>query len=512
MVMVAESQTGNPVCSPLQHLQFSTMAAVDDAPKRSIKFKITSKELRLGSEDKSCENMTMIGNNESRDGVTANGKSIKVNFSTSGNSSKRKHGMILECQREKKARMDRSFKQQCRSILRSLMEHPHGIAFNQPVDPVKLKVPDYFSIVTKPMDLGTIKQKLERDTYFNAEEFASDVRLTFSNAMLYNPPGNYVHNFAKELNGVFNRRWKLMETKLKCTGKTLEQLCNLDEIVKNGCTLVKIVHKDDGNLSAYAAANRKQPFDSPAVKCATCGGLMCQCSLRRCSIKPSSSERSSDRDRCADSKSDYAIKYPMMSHTRELKLDSDGHTSVSNEDNLQQSVSSPPTTAAIDEGWTSLGNMSPNKALRAAMLKSRFADTIFRAKHQSLLDHDKKINPVNQEKERERLERLQHADKARIAAEFKAAEAASRMKAEAELKMQREREREAARIAVEKMVKTVDIEENRDIMEDLEAIMGAINNGNLRNPLEQLGLYIKDDYMEDDEDAILRGEEGEILS
>lgn len=62
------------------------------------------------------------------------------------------------------------------------------------------------------------------------------------------------------------------------------------------------------------------------------------------------------------------------------------------------------------------------------------------------------------------------------------------------------------------MVKTVDIEENRDIMEDLEAIMGAINSGNSRNPLEQLGLYIKGDYMEDDEDAILRGEEGEILS
>ncbi|CAI9787019.1 unnamed protein product [Fraxinus pennsylvanica] len=487
------------------------MAAVDNTPKRSIKFKITSKGLRHESADKSRENMTMIVNNESRDGVTANGKSITVNFSTSGNSNKRKHGMILKCQREKKVRMDNSFKKQCRSILRSLMEHPHGFAFNQPVDPVELKIPDYFSIITEPMDLGTIKHKLEGNTYFNAVEFASDVRLTFSNAMLYNPPGNYVHNFAKELNDFFNKRWKLMEMKLKCTGRNFEQLCNLDEMKKNGPTLVKIVHKDDGNLSACVTANGKQPLDSPAVECAICGGLMCQCSLRRCSIKPSSSVRSSDRDQCADSKSDYAIKYPVTSHTGELKLDSDGHESVSNGDNFQQSPSSPPTTAAIDEGFTSLGYMSPNKALRAAMLKSRFADTIFRAKHQSLLDHAKKINSVNQEKERERLERLQCADRARIAAEFRAAEAASRMKAETELKMQREREREAARIAVEKMVKTVHIDENQGIMEDLEAIMGAISSGDLRNPLEQLGLFIKDDYMEDDEDAILR-EEGEILS
>lgn len=189
--------------------------------------------------------MTIV-NNESRDRVTTNGKSIPGDFSrsTSENSNKRKPRVILECRREKRQRLNQSFKQQCRSILRSLMEHPHGFAFDQPVDdPVKLKIPDYFSIVTKPMDLGTIKQKLERDTYFNAEEFASDVRLTFSNAMLYNPPGNYVHNSAKELNGVFNRRWKLIETKLKCTGRTLEQLCNLDEMEKNGPTLVKIVHK-----------------------------------------------------------------------------------------------------------------------------------------------------------------------------------------------------------------------------------------------------------------------------
>lgn len=62
------------------------------------------------------------------------------------------------------------------------------------------------------------------------------------------------------------------------------------------------------------------------------------------------------------------------------------------------------------------------------------------------------------------------------------------------------------------MTKTVDIDENREIMEELEAIMGAISSGNLKNPLEQLGLHIKDDYIEDDEEAVLQGEEGEILS
>ncbi|XP_022848551.1 transcription factor GTE12-like [Olea europaea var. sylvestris] len=541
-----------------------------DTVKRSIKFKITSKGIRHESEEKSCENMMGMVNNECRQGVTANGKS------TSGNSNKRKPGVILECRREKKQRMEQSFKKQCGIILRLLMGHPHGFAFNQPVDPVKLKIPDYFSIITKPMDLGTIKSKLEGNKYLDVEEFASDVRLTFSNAMLYNPPGNFVHNFAKELNDLFCSRWKLLETKMKSTGGNLEQLCILEGTEKNGqdtkpilekkgqnatlscldkasvrislvnrgplsleekknlrkelvkissgkmttartrksgCpVLVKTVHKDNGNRSAFAAANRKQPFDSPAVECTTCGSLMCHCSLRRCSVKPSSSERSSHRDLCGESKTDRGVKDVVPSHTRGLKQDSDGHERVLDEDNFQQSGSSPASAAAIDEGWTSLVHMSPNKALRAAMLKSRFSDTIFRAKHQNLLDHHNKINPVNRLKERERLERQQREDKAKIEAEIRAAEAASRMRVEADLNMQHKRAREAARIAIEKMVKTVDIDENREVLEDLEAIMGAISGGNLRNPLEKLGLYLKDDYVEEeDEAAILQGEEGEIL-
>lgn len=44
------------------------------------------------------------------------------------------------------------------------------------------------------------------------------------------------------------------------------------------------------------------------------------------------------------------------------------------------------------------------------------------------------------------------AEKARIEAQLKAAEAASRMKAEKELKLQREKEREAARTALQKVV------------------------------------------------------------
>jgi E1A/CREB-binding protein len=32
--------------------------------------------------------------------------------------------------------------------------------FHKPVDPEELEIPDYFDVVTKPMDFSTIKNKL----------------------------------------------------------------------------------------------------------------------------------------------------------------------------------------------------------------------------------------------------------------------------------------------------------------------------------------------------------------
>ncbi|KAH6687717.1 hypothetical protein F5X68DRAFT_6213 [Plectosphaerella plurivora] len=57
--------------------------------------------------------------------------------------------------------------------------------FREPVDPVKDQVPDYFERVTTPMDLMTIKGKMDANKYTNAEEFAEDVRTIFRNCYDY---------------------------------------------------------------------------------------------------------------------------------------------------------------------------------------------------------------------------------------------------------------------------------------------------------------------------------------
>lgn len=48
------------------------------------------------------------------------------------------------------------------------------------------QVPDYFSVIEKPMDLTTIKDKLDAGEYSRDEDVIQDVALVFLNCFTYN--------------------------------------------------------------------------------------------------------------------------------------------------------------------------------------------------------------------------------------------------------------------------------------------------------------------------------------
>jgi len=99
-------------------------------------------------------------------------------------------------------------KVKCLEVLKVLQSHQHGWVFNTPVDPVELGLPDYFEVIKRPMDLGTIRKKLENGCYHSLEEFHGHVLLTFDNAMVYNPEGSVVFNMAKEMNAKFKMEYE----------------------------------------------------------------------------------------------------------------------------------------------------------------------------------------------------------------------------------------------------------------------------------------------------------------
>lgn len=77
--------------------------------------------------------------------------------------------------------------------------------FAAPVDPVALNIPDYHSVIKKPMDLRTVKEKLDNSQYENAKEFESDVRLMFANCHKYNGVDHPIRHTARTLEGIFDQ-------------------------------------------------------------------------------------------------------------------------------------------------------------------------------------------------------------------------------------------------------------------------------------------------------------------
>ncbi|XP_063635647.1 histone acetyltransferase p300-like [Cydia splendana] len=89
--------------------------------------------------------------------------------------------------------------------LEKLFRLDESAPFRQPVDAQALGIPDYFDIVTKPIDLSTIKMKLDRGEYKDPWEYVDDVWLMFDNAWLYNRKNSRVYRYCTKLSEVFEQ-------------------------------------------------------------------------------------------------------------------------------------------------------------------------------------------------------------------------------------------------------------------------------------------------------------------
>ncbi|TDH72718.1 hypothetical protein CCR75_002517 [Bremia lactucae] len=117
-------------------------------------------------------------------------------------------------------------------LLQKLMDSEYGWTFNNPVDPVQWNIPDYFDIIKCPMDLGTIKKRLENEHYNSVEAFAGDVRLVFENCIAYNSSTNKFNIAAKQLLASFNKslaafKHQLEKQLFKRCEQRREEMCQL---------------------------------------------------------------------------------------------------------------------------------------------------------------------------------------------------------------------------------------------------------------------------------------------
>lgn len=540
-------------------------------------------------------------------------------------------------------------KKQCENLLKKMMAHHHGWVFKKPVDVVALKIPDYFNVIKNPMDLGTIKEKLGSGKYTSPLEFLADVRLTFSNAMTYNPPGNDVHVMADVLRKFFELRWKAIEKKLpnnsqqhfeemdlvkpippskkrKITSIQQEPLPEVKLVMTNeekhnlsreleahlgdlpdniidflrehsssgneagedeieididnldNDTLFKLRKMLDDHVHEQQNHGKAEPCviellhesglsnstmqlyrgNDPVDEDIDIGGNEPPVSSYTPDEKEKGTSKKSDigtasrtsSDSSGNGQNDNKATTPLEVSQNNLAgayLEEKAGTTTSDlidnqsisgldqvEHMSQQKPNSVESDSQKDDGDSAPNSrpVSPGKLYRAALLKNRFADTIFKAREKTL-NQVEKGDPEKLRREKEELENQKRREKARLQAAAEAAEnARKRAEAEAALEAKRKRdlEREAARQALLKMEKTVEIDESSRFIEDLEMLstvnpeqlsisadetspdhgplsldtLGSFKFG-ASNPLEQLGLYMKRDEHEEEED-----DEGEL--
>lgn len=142
----------------------------------------------------------------------------------------------------------------CEIVRQTLYMQTVSAPFNAPVDTTQKGLEDYTQIVKQPMDLGTIKQKLDSGGYEGDggyERFASDVRLVWENAILYNGEESEIGRAAIALSDIFEQDYRRFvvgriqanEQRVEgCKKATSDLLDRVDRHTQSSASYVDIVH------------------------------------------------------------------------------------------------------------------------------------------------------------------------------------------------------------------------------------------------------------------------------
>ncbi|XP_076040531.1 protein polybromo isoform X16 [Oratosquilla oratoria] len=99
-----------------------------------------------------------------------------------------------------------TFRRRAKILFKTLMDYMTEDG-RQPIIPFIEKpsakdYPDYYDIITHPVDMESIESKIKGDKYANEEELVADIRLMFNNCRVYNEEGSAIFEDAKTLERV----------------------------------------------------------------------------------------------------------------------------------------------------------------------------------------------------------------------------------------------------------------------------------------------------------------------
>ncbi|CAN9506781.1 unnamed protein product [Ophioblennius macclurei] len=179
--------SGNEVTTGSSSLDtfYDEQPADGDKPKDKKKKKKKDKERSQGSpeEDKGKKKMT-----KKKKGQDGDGDDDREQSRTPIRSELDK----LEAEKEQTP-----LQEALNQLIRQLQRKDPSAFFSFPV--TDLIAPGYSSIIRRPMDFSTMKEKVKKEFYQSVDELKGDFRVMCENAMIYNKPETIYHKAARKL-------------------------------------------------------------------------------------------------------------------------------------------------------------------------------------------------------------------------------------------------------------------------------------------------------------------------
>lgn len=186
-----------------------------------------------------------------------------------------------------------------------------GAFFAFAVDPVKLNIPNYYTIISHPMDLQTVEKTIisKKENNFNVKEFETNMRLIFENAMKYNEDTTHaVHIAARQLLTLFCMKYKDVERdedRLKAIQKknstTMQQPKQIDSSTMGSTIMQSNKRNSTKNSSSSIISSRGKEL--PTSKKSESNSI-----INKSRKRGSSNNDDNDRSSNKRSKSDYVTR------------------------------------------------------------------------------------------------------------------------------------------------------------------------------------------------------------
>jgi len=206
------------------------------------------------------------GGGESSSNVGAPIPSLTTSVSDSGRKRKAPNKLVDELNFRGNGDSSNTFDQPTKNKLEGLVRHlkskETSVYFAEPVDPIRLGIPTYLDVIKHPMDLKTAERKLIGNMYADPQEFASDIRLIFSNSRLFNhvDPTSPVYLATVKLSDIFETKWKDFEVWYRNRLEN-EREKEIKASVKQPTTKTK----SNGSSSGGGGGGKKRSSNTPAT-------------------------------------------------------------------------------------------------------------------------------------------------------------------------------------------------------------------------------------------------------